>query len=1069
MKPPFWNKYEAAILLDGLISVIEGNVTRAEAIKKISKDLRNLALSQGLKINSVYRNENGISFQLQSMESAYYGYTIFKPATKLFTEVVTLYHKSRTEYQKLLKEAFMLINKNNTLEDCFMQYLATMVSPAKLSVLYPCYAEIESFCLKIKVLKVPLFQTTDFETIKKVQRTIEQNKIFRATHKKQYSKIVSAGRYYYNYVKEGCFSNSLATVSKIELNASKKNEDIQDNYWNMKQQFAQWLEENVGGQQRDNQLKCLECINAYCECNSIISEGIFAIQSSEKIKTLYSLLSTDSHFMQIFISNKENSLLALRYYQCFLESIENFQQQSPVFEKVDNIKTVLCKENCYIKKPEEDLLETVKPTIESKEDISDTKSEVMKWSFVSQESPNDFERICPVGIIYFEQNYSCNGWVDAYIKTIHCFQDDYPAIIRGLVGYKFADISKIAWCGQGNVSLLQRPIEIRDHIFVESSLLPDEIINILKIVAHRCNVESENLSLKYVYVSAKIDDTLNSTENGNITVKSTIDDQKRLFSLWLIEKNGMTETLARSYSSAIHTAGQYVIQHGIANMEFFALKDDKTVENMAQQLFDNPEFVAINISQHNRFQIAITKYLSFCRNGQQCQGCDMPYDCSVPVGESIRQNFKQWMETQHMQKAVIASYLSDIKKCSEFARENGYISFDFFEIEDWQTIDNALLEMKKNPKFIEINEQRYNRPTSAMHKLIMYRRLNQRKSDNKTELLLKSEQLSNTKSINEQIKLRYLSILKENFEDGFRYGKAIDKNRFRIYYSDKYGCDLADNDEQLVTALMNIGNVREERIFAKADDQQNSILKEIVTKIVSTFDAGASCIYLDCLFNYFQETLVEDLHIYSSEALETVILAQEHREYFKRYNFLCCCRKEPNPQSDVIQYMRNSLTPVLYSTIEKDLWFIPLDKIKQVLVNAPQIVNVATETYFYAPNFPVSEDELQRIADLINEILLQQSYISDVTLTEQIEKNIPSVIVNTSEYSMWGRRNVLAYLLRDKFSFRGAIISTKGEELSMLKCLRISANTPVIYLLMNSKHLLMSYIQSYIGILFIVR
>ena len=203
MRPPPWNKYEAAILLAGLLSTIEGNLTRAEAVENISQDLRNMALSQGLEIDSVYRNKNGISFQLQSMESAYYGHTVFKPATKLFTEVATIYHESQDEYQELLKEAVAMINKNNSVEDDFMQYLATQVTPAQLSALYPCYAEIESFCLKIKVLQSPLFQTTDFETIKKVQRTIEQNKIFRITRKKQHSKIVSAGRYYYKYIKDG--------------------------------------------------------------------------------------------------------------------------------------------------------------------------------------------------------------------------------------------------------------------------------------------------------------------------------------------------------------------------------------------------------------------------------------------------------------------------------------------------------------------------------------------------------------------------------------------------------------------------------------------------------------------------------------------------------------------------------------------------------------------------------------------------------------------------------------------------------------------------------------------------
>lgn len=39
-----------------------------------------------------------------------------------------------------------------------------------------------------------------------MQRTIEQNKIFRITRRRQINKIVDAGRHYYNYIKEGLYA-----------------------------------------------------------------------------------------------------------------------------------------------------------------------------------------------------------------------------------------------------------------------------------------------------------------------------------------------------------------------------------------------------------------------------------------------------------------------------------------------------------------------------------------------------------------------------------------------------------------------------------------------------------------------------------------------------------------------------------------------------------------------------------------------------------------------------------------------------------------------------------------------
>lgn len=205
-RQPSWDKYEAVILLEVLLASIKGELTRSDAIKAVSRDLRAMALHRGMEVDEVYRNTNGISLQMKSMESAYLGHTVFKPATKLFADVAGLYHESYDKYQKLLNEARAMIGNRKTVEDDFMRYLAERMSPAQLSDLYRCYSEIETFCLKIKVLKNPLFETTDFETIKKVQRTIEQNKIFRITRKRQINKIVDAGRHYYNYIKEGLYA-----------------------------------------------------------------------------------------------------------------------------------------------------------------------------------------------------------------------------------------------------------------------------------------------------------------------------------------------------------------------------------------------------------------------------------------------------------------------------------------------------------------------------------------------------------------------------------------------------------------------------------------------------------------------------------------------------------------------------------------------------------------------------------------------------------------------------------------------------------------------------------------------
>lgn len=110
---PKWDIYEAAILLNGYLEMLQGNQPRAYFISRISEDLRQMAVNRGIVIDDIYRNKNGISYQIKSMESAYNGKTIYIPSTKLFDEVVSIYQKERKRYCCILEEAKHMINENH--------------------------------------------------------------------------------------------------------------------------------------------------------------------------------------------------------------------------------------------------------------------------------------------------------------------------------------------------------------------------------------------------------------------------------------------------------------------------------------------------------------------------------------------------------------------------------------------------------------------------------------------------------------------------------------------------------------------------------------------------------------------------------------------------------------------------------------------------------------------------------------------------------------------------------------------------------------------------------------------
>lgn len=713
---------------------------------------------------------------------------------------------------------------------------------------------------------------------------------------------------------------------------------------NVQEIFFAWLKAKVSSVQLSEFYIVCKDIESFCMSKRILTEPLFETTNTVIIQGVIDTIKSNRMFQLRFFRHLGKMRKVMDYYMTFLQEVPLQQNKEP--EKVPapneeivthseeqmeakntvtpNTGTVVVTEQDEITvsvHEEENTLPT--SDADSMDDIATDEvvasegnnDSALVWNFANDNV--DFSKATPITISYFDEQEKVQGWADTFVKIIRAMQEDYPSIIRGMVGYRFAGIGKVALTGIAGIGRFNEPVELNNGLYLETDCSPDEIVSIVRFLMDKCNMDYDNIEIYY-----------EESEPVDITTESQQEDE--------IKKNRMA-------------------------------------------------FIA-------------------------------------------------WAQSQQMQKAAILAYLSDIKKCSDFAQENDYIKEgNIFLIQDANILEQVFWKMRKDHRFVELNNERRKRPVSAMNKLIEFRRATTTGAEQiPAENPVKRSVLSvATSSVDPPVRERYTAVLAENFVDGFRPSKAIDRNRFRMYYSDMFGQELTEEDEQLVCTLMKVGTLRDERIFVKDETEQKDLLEEINDTIMEAFKGGASCIYLDCLFAKFQEQLAETLHIYNVDSLESILFSSRKRNYSKRYNYLFGYSKEPAPARDVVAYMENSHLPVTYSEIENGLWYIPLDKIKNTLVTTPGIVNVASEAYLYAPNLPVSGRELQQIAELIRHALLQRSYISDVELMHLIEEHCPSVLMNTPDYPMWGLRNALAYLLREQFSFRGAIISDRNEEISM--------------------------------------
>lgn len=318
-----WDKHEAAILLDAVIKVRSGELERKQAIVEVSESLRRKAQMAGTEIDNVYRNVSGITFQMHSMESAYVGHMLVKPATKLFSEVVEMMRNSREEYDSILREAIELTGANNTSEDKYIKWLSKRVSTAQMSELYITYTQLSDYFLEKKVLSVPLLKTTDKRVLAVIQKTIDENKIFRFKHKRQINKMSAAIRYYVKYIKNGKNEDEDASeildskqekldrskefqpqVIAVQESGDKEDTNYADEKENtvsadLKKEFADWMIE--GGMATTtvrSYISSLRLADKIAQESGIIPVSVFEITDVDVLKDAIEKLMVDPGFLE---------------------------------------------------------------------------------------------------------------------------------------------------------------------------------------------------------------------------------------------------------------------------------------------------------------------------------------------------------------------------------------------------------------------------------------------------------------------------------------------------------------------------------------------------------------------------------------------------------------------------------------------------------------------------------------------------------------------------------------------------------------------------------------------------
>lgn len=223
---PRWNIYEAAMLLEAVLSVENGIEKRKDAIVRVSESLRKMALTQNSNIDEKYRNVNGITFQFQSMEFSAFGRVspTKKTGSKMFDEVVKIKNESPDEYEQILRQAKFLAGiEDDTLEKEVndMDYKSTfkkwLINSGKdeavVDRIMNGFENVSTYALNNKISMVNMWDISSIKQYTKYVHALQEYKFFRVLQKELYKFFQNNSKLYLIFLKEGLVLNE-ATVDE---------------------------------------------------------------------------------------------------------------------------------------------------------------------------------------------------------------------------------------------------------------------------------------------------------------------------------------------------------------------------------------------------------------------------------------------------------------------------------------------------------------------------------------------------------------------------------------------------------------------------------------------------------------------------------------------------------------------------------------------------------------------------------------------------------------------------------------------------------------------------------------
>lgn len=621
---------------------------------------------------------------------------------------------------------------------------------------------------------------------------------------------------------------------------------------------------------------------------------------------------------------------------------------------------------------------------------------------------------------------------------------------------------KISWNEHEEAILLQTLIDVLNHQRDRKQAIAEVSIRLRALAKSRGVVIDEKFrnengialqmsKLEYVFTEGKSGlyvskgwyfDIVQLYRSAPDVFQDLLKDDSELQAPDRKDKSSFSEWLDKTYpdcSKSIQTTfnmlNVLLLKNKTIDSNLSRIKDISKIDDIVRQLQSNKNNkLHANKKNKSTFVNALNKYKEFllvCISETDSPSVgtssNKVLDDKKMLGvdsSSLKESpFYIWLIEQGMSQATARSYASAINTADAYVIEHKNGCDLICGTDDWKKVEETTTELFRDPVFLEINERQHNRMRTSLNKYKEYLKTAERHERTAADIEMPGK----------VDLIRYREILSAYFRNGYRINSKLDMGRFRSFWSERYGEELAESDDIVRKNIVDLTIQYQDFVYLPEEMLDSATSRKVMSYLDKCFENGINAVYFDALYKEFQKDFI-NTHINNPGMLRAYLSYENDSKYCIQKNYIASSEEVTvNPVDDVRNYLITAGIPVSVEDLKNALSHIDGNEVFWIIAghNSQEFVRNQKGEYFHADIIQFTPNEIAVITEMIQETISDKDYMCGKELTDAIETRLPSVMERYSFLTWLGLRDVIAYKLRDRFSFKGKIISAYGKELSM--------------------------------------